>query len=99
MKAQIASVLLACLMLVWMSGCAKAPTIAEIERLGGEVDIVENSVFRVSLANTQATDAALEHLEGMANLRALELNVAKAQVTDVGAKALQGNFVHARISD
>ncbi len=70
----------------------QARAIAEIKKLGGKVTVDEKSpdkpVIGVDLSRTKLTDAALEHLEGLTNLRSLDLTNSK--VTDVGLKHLIG---------
>jgi hypothetical protein len=70
----------------------QARAIAEIEKLGGKVVIDEKSsgkpVFRVELCGTQVTDAALEHLKGLPQLKGLSL--AGPLVTDASLTYLKG---------
>lgn len=61
--------------------------IAEIKRLGGRVSPVVDGVS-VSFTNGQVTDAGMEHLKEVANLRSLQLT--RTQVTDTGLKHLKG---------
>ena len=65
--------------------------VAEIERLGGCVEFDEESpqrpVIRVFLATGHVTDADLEHLKGLTQLRELYLEGAK--VTDAGLEHLE----------
>jgi hypothetical protein len=70
----------------------QAKAVAEIEKLGGRVKVDEKSpgkpVILVYLDGTQVTDAGLEHLKGLSQLRTL--NLKDTQVTDAGLKRLKG---------
>ena len=73
--------------------------IAEIEKMGGwlvyEEGASANPVIRVTLMDTQVTDAGLEHLKGMTNLRYLHLG--DTQVTDAGVNELKKALPNCRI--
>jgi Leucine-rich repeat (LRR) protein len=60
--------------------------IAEIERLGGRAS--GRPVATVSFAGNDVTDAGLEHLQGLTELRSLSL--LNTQVTDAGLEHLKG---------
>jgi hypothetical protein len=70
----------------------EAKVIADIKKLGGFVELdeisPEKSVIGVSLKNTKVTNAWLEELKGLPNLRALSLSHTK--VTNAGLKHLKG---------
>jgi len=65
--------------------------IVAIRKLGGEVlsdYLFADTTHTVFLNNTQATDADLEQLEGLTNLKCLQLD--GTQITDAGLKHLGG---------
>jgi Leucine-rich repeat (LRR) protein len=68
----------------------EAKPIAEIEKLGGKVTVNEKSpgkpVIEVNLMNVKVTDAGLEHLKGLTQLRSLNL----AGTNVVGLANLKG---------
>ncbi len=72
--------------------------IAAIKKLGGRVTVIENKIVFVNLSGTQVTDAGLEHLKGLTNLRRLYLSGTK--VTDAGLEHLKGltNLEHLSLS-
>ena len=71
---------------------AQAAAIAEIEKRGGRVTLDENSpgrpVFSVDFHSLPITDADLKHVEGLTQLK--YLNLSFTQVTDAGLERLQG---------
>ena len=73
--------------------CRATKAIAEIEKLGGMVgvdgrSVADKPVIWVYLAKTKVTDAGLEHLKGLKQLRALYLW--DTHITDAGLKHLKG---------
>ena len=67
----------------------QAAAIAAIEKLGGEVGVDDAGVVRtIDLCDTQITDAGLEHLEELTDLKWLDLS--GTQVTDAGLEHLKG---------
>ena len=86
------------LLSVVASGCVarvnpkEAKVAAEVEKLGGEVCVDQNSpdksVIFVILTDTKVTDVGLEHLKGLTRLQRLDLNGTK--VTDAGLEHLSG---------
>src|SRR5262249_47581109 len=66
--------------------------VAEIQKAGGKVERDEKAegkpVTVVNFATTQADDAALENVKGLAKLKKLTLNGTK--VTDAGLEKLKG---------
>ena len=76
----------------------RAEAIAAIEGVGGTVVYEEGSPDGAILAvdlrdavdrrNSQVTDAVLEHLKGLGNLRSLVLS--QTQITDAGMEHLEG---------
>jgi len=75
--------------------------IAEIEKLGGRVQYDEGNpdrtIVTVDLRGKQVTDAGLEHLKGLTNLRTLHLQ--HTQVTDAGVNELKKALPNCKISD
>jgi len=65
--------------------------IAEIEKLGGEVEYDEKSperpIVAVGVYGTEVTDAHVVHLKGLTSLQSLYLG--NTQVTDAGVNELQ----------
>jgi Leucine-rich repeat (LRR) protein len=96
--------LLVCLLLVGVVGCGdgSSPTndsqakaeylvadVSPLEKLGAEIQQNEQGeVVEVNLYGTKVTDAGLEHLKGLANLKTLFL--ADTQVTAAGLEHLKG---------
>jgi Leucine-rich repeat (LRR) protein len=62
--------------------------IAEIRTLGGSVSVDPQGAVSVNLADTQVTDAGLEHLKGLTGLKVLWLG--GTHVTGSGLKFLKG---------
>lgn len=71
----------------------QATAIAEIEKLGGTVTLHEKSpgepALEVNLTGTTVTDAGLANLEGLNNLKSLQLH--RTEVTDAGLAHLKGS--------
>ena len=92
---RVLEVVLALLLAVATSACGskvnpkEAQVVAEIEELGGEVNIVQfvegKSVLEADLHKTKVTDAWLEHLGKLAKLQSLRLD--DTQVTDTGTES------------
>jgi len=88
---------LAVLALVFTSGCVREKTtapavaIATIENLGGNIEPTNPSpgrpVFRVSLSNTQISDAQLKYLDAFPGLTMLSLS--NTEITDDGIQYLK----------
>ena len=95
---RIALSILALSLICAHAGCAAKPkegqakAIAAIEKLGGRVTVDEKSpgkpVVGVRLSDANVTDADLEHIEALTNLRRLDLF--RTKVTDVGLEHLTG---------
>ena len=86
--------LLLTLLLITLVGCG-VDIEARLEALnvsGAEVVTDgDGQVTQISLADTQITNAGLEHLKGLTNLEGLWLN--DTQVTDDGVAELQQSFL------
>ncbi len=87
----------ALLAVVCTSGCVREKTTAEpvaiatIENLGGSIQPERPSpghpVFRVTLSNTQISDAQLQYLDAFPGLNTLSLN--NTEITDEGVQHLK----------
>ena len=68
---------------------SRSDVTGEIKKLGGRVRVDKNgSVVEVGFFGTKVSDAGLEHLKGLTNLRFLFLDETK--VTDAGLEHLKG---------
>ncbi len=68
-----------------------AQAVSDIERMGGTIARdATTAVIGVDLRGTNITDASLEHLSALRQLKSLDLSGWRTQVSDVGLAQLEG---------